>query len=113
MATAWFEPSSAGSLLQQYSPDGKGARRRGNATTRSAMLRANCIRLNCYLNCEVERRQQKLIAAQNRQELNAAAREKADRVRSGSPKRPKSPSGRAKSARPVVQAAFSSSYSWA
>ena len=33
MATAWFEPSSAGSLLQQYSPDGKGARRRGNATT--------------------------------------------------------------------------------
>ena len=107
MATAWFEPSSAGSLLQQYSPDGKGARRRGNATTRSAMLRANCIRLNCYLNCEG------VGVTQNRQELNAAAREKADRVRSGSPKRPKSPSGRAKSARPVVQAAFSSSYSWA
>ena len=49
MATAWFEPSSAGSLLQQYSPDGKGARRRGNATTRSAMLRANCIRRREHL----------------------------------------------------------------
>ena len=44
-------PSSPSLFSQYASPDGR-PRRRGNATTRSAQLRANGVRLHCYLNCE-------------------------------------------------------------
>ena len=43
MATAWFEPSSAGSLLQQYSPDGKGARRRAGGLLVIVLVGLTCL----------------------------------------------------------------------
>lgn len=46
-----YDEGASSSLFNQYSQAPK-SRRRGNATTRSAQLRAMGIRLCCYLNCE-------------------------------------------------------------